>query len=528
LVVFGPQSLVEGAVRSRNVIGGEIVTSETSQLARHRAGRNQPSAVRRPGADLSVVTPVRQALQFALDPTVSQRRDLSRHAGAARYAYNWGLAEIKSAIESRQARGRTGNLPSAASLHRDWNIWKRSPEGIIWWTEVSKCAPQEAFRNLERGMHAYWASRRGTRRGPLVCFPQFKKKGRHDAFRLTGAIHLHSRSVTLPRVGTVRLCEDAARWVEGVRMGQVTISSATVSREVDRWFCSLAVEVERRIPEQNGRTDVIGVDLGVLGLATLSDGTRVAGPKTLGRGMRKLRRLSRAHSRKQKGSCNRAKAARRLARRYAKLVAIRRDHLHKLTTQLAKNHGRIVVNDPNIKGTLRYRGRARSLADAGVSEFRRQLAYKCQWYGSELIVSDRWFASSETCSCCGTAKVNPDQSVKERTYRCAGCGLCLDRDLNAAVNLAGWVHPEVAPSAWDTLNGCGEDPGPCAGPAVLREAATGTAPELTGSTGGPNSRLGRVASRRLVRNGMTTASNDSTDPTLRGSDSAPTAALVRP
>jgi putative transposase len=413
-------------------------------------------------------------------------------------------------------------------LHRDWNIWKRSPEGIIWWTEVSKCAPQEAFRNLERGMHAYWASRRGTRRGPLVCFPQFKKKGRHDAFRLTGAIHLHSRSVTLPRVGTVRLCEDAARWVEGVRMGQVTISSATVSREVDRWFCSLAVEVERRIPEQNGRTDVIGVDLGVLGLATLSDGTRVAGPKTLGRGMRKLRRLSRAHSRKQKGSCNRAKAARRLARRYAKLVAIRRDHLHKLTTQLAKNHGRIVVNDPNIKGTLRYRGRARSLADAGVSEFRRQLAYKCQWYGSELIVSDRWFASSETCSCCGTAKVNPDQSVKERTYRCAGCGLCLDRDLNAAVNLAGWVHPEVAPSAWDTLNGCGEDPGPCAGPAVLREAATGTAPELTGSTGGPNSRLGRVASRRLVRNGMTTASNDSTDPTLRGSDSAPTAALVRP
>jgi putative transposase len=207
---------------------------------------------------------------------------------------------------------------------------------------------------------------------------------------------------------------------------------------------------------------------------------------------------------------------------------MRRDHLHKLTTQLAKNHGRIVVNDPNIKGIPRYRGGARSLADAGLSEFRRQLAYKCHWYGSELIVADRWFARSETSSCCGAAKVKTDQSVKERTYRCADCRLSLDRDLNAAVNLAGWVHPEVAPSAWDTLNGCGEDPGPGAGPEALREAATGTAPELTGSTGGPDRDKGLAASCRLARNGMTTDSNDSTDPTLRGSDSAPTAALVRP
>ncbi|EQD65828.1 transposase, IS605 OrfB family, partial [mine drainage metagenome] len=157
--------------------------------------------------------------------------------------------------------------------------------------------------------------------------------------------------------------------------------------EADRWFVSLAVEVERALPAHPAAGDTIGVDLGVLSLATLSDGTVIQGPKALRRGLRQLRRLSRSHSRKTRGSHNRARAARRLARHHAKVAHLRRDHLHKLTTRLAKTHGRIVVEDLNVKGMLGNRQLARALSDSGFSEFRRQLSYKCQWYGSELVVA---------------------------------------------------------------------------------------------------------------------------------------------
>ncbi|EQD73227.1 transposase, IS605 OrfB family, partial [mine drainage metagenome] len=203
------------------------------------------------------------ALRFALDPTSSQRRDLARHAGAARYSYNWGLEREKAALNARQAGATTVPLPSAMSQHREWNSWKKGKDGICWWTEVSKCTPQEALRDLERGLQAFWESRAGKRPGPRVHFPRFKKKGRsRDSFRLTGAIRLHGRALTLPRIGTVRLCEDGARWVERIAQGSVRVTSATVSREAERWFVALAVEAERAIPAHPAVGDTIGVDLG--------------------------------------------------------------------------------------------------------------------------------------------------------------------------------------------------------------------------------------------------------------------------
>ncbi len=427
---------------------------------------------------------VRQALRFALQPNCRQRRSLARHAGASRFAYNWGLERERAALEARRAGDSTVPLPSAMSQHREWNSWKKGPDGVPWWPEVSKCVPQEAFRDLERGMRAFWESRAGKRPGPQVHFPRFKKKGRsRDSFRLTGAIHLHRRAVTLPRVGTVHLSEDATRWVARIEGGSVRVTAATLSREADRWFVALAVEAEREIPTSNLASDTIGVDLGVLALATLSNGTIVPGPKALRQGLRRLRRLSRAHSRKRRGSRNRARAARRLARHQARIAAIRRDHLHKLTTQLAKTHGWIVVEDLNVRGLLGNRRLARSLADSGFGEFRRQLAYKSQWYGSHLVVADRWFPSSKTCSRCATVKL--ELQLSERRYHCSNCGLDMDRDLNAAINLAGWAHPAVTASAAETLTACGADRKTGPRPAGGCESGTGIAPEPTGSIGGP-------------------------------------------
>ena len=401
----------------------------------------------------------------------------SARTRAARYAYNWALERVQESLRARKAftvlalrQGArldearawaaelVGPVPSAITTHRRWNVWKKLPGGITWWGEVSKCAPQEAFRDLDLGLAAFWQSRAGRRAGTRVGFPRFKKKGRsRDSFRLTGAIHLQGRAVTLPRLGSLRLSEDPTRWVHRLTAGNVRITCATVSREADRWFVALGVEVERDIPATNGAADTIGVDLGVLALATLSDGTVVPGPKALRRGLRKLRRLSRAHSRKRRGSHNRQKAARRLARHHAKVAAIRRDHLHQLTTALAKTHGRIVVEELNVQGML---------------------------WNRRLVVADRWFPSSKRCSGCGT--VEQDLALSERTYRCRSCGLAIDRDLNAAINLAGWAHPTFASSAGETQNACGANRRSSAWLADGCETGTGTAPERPGSARTPH------------------------------------------
>jgi putative transposase len=296
-----------------------------------------------------------------------------------------------------------------------------------------------------------------------------------------------------------------------VSAGTARILSATVSYEAGRWYVSFGCEVERRVPESNGHQDTVGVDLGVLALATLSTGETVPGPRALRAGLRKLRRLSRHHSRCQRGSHNRRKAAQRLGRHHARVANLRRDHLHELTTRLAKSHGRIVVEDLNVAGMSRSsRGTAeapgrnlraksglnRSLADASFGEVRRMLEYKCRWYGSELVVADRFFPSSKTCSRCGT--VRSQLGLGDRFFTCPACGLSIDRDLNAAISLAGWAHPDVSPhpagragtpiivavSAPETENACPRGGQTGLGPARPVDAGTGIAPEPAGTTGG--------------------------------------------
>ena len=178
----------------------------------------------------------------------------------------------------------------------------------------------------------------------------------------------------------------------------------------------------------------VGVDLGLTSFAVLSDGTALKSPRSLERSLRRLRRLSQAHSRKQKGSQNRHKSALLLARLHRRIRNQRRDFLHKATTELAKTKSVIVIEDLNVRGMIRNRHLARHIADAGWSEFRRMLCYKTLWYGSTLVVAPRFFASSKTCSACGAKK--DDLDLSERVYRCQGCGHVMDRDLNAARNLA--------------------------------------------------------------------------------------------
>jgi putative transposase len=393
-----------------------------------------------------------------LDLNNRQRTACAKHAGAARYAYNWGL---RRKIDTYEA---TGKSPTAIDLHRELNALKKTELG--WMYEVSKCAPQEALRNLDQAFNHFFRRVKQKKQGKLkgaVGFPRFKsrKRGR-GSFRLTGSIHVFQDRIQLPRLGQLRLKERGYLPTTGVH-----ILSATVSERAGRWFVSIQVEEEVPAPPP-AKGAPIGVDRGIKTLATRSDGIVYENPSALNKAQRKLRRLQRQLSRQQKGSCNREKTRRRIARLHYRIANLRRDTLHQATSDIvAKTKPdtarprAVVLEDLNVNGMLQNHRLARAIADVGMSEFGRQVQYKTTWSGSQVVVADRWFPSSKRCSGCGAIKDKLDLS--ERTYECNCCGARLDRDLNAARNLAQLApdrpnSPQVSLSTASSAgsNACGE------------------------------------------------------------------------
>ncbi|WP_344269964.1 IS607 family element RNA-guided endonuclease TnpB [Actinomadura napierensis] len=423
------------------------------------------------------VVMVTQAYRFALDPTPAQQRALCSHAGAARFAWNWGLAACSDRYDAES------KWWSGVELHRLWNQIKRTDPGLGWWSENSKCVYQEAFRDLDRALREFVRSRNGSRKGRRLGFPRFKKRGRcRDSFRFgAGVMRCGGRTVTLPRLGTIATHESTRKLARRLENGTARILSATVSRTAHRWHVSFTVQVDRAIPERHARPgSVVGVDLGIKMLVTAVDDqgvvTEIAGPKALRAGLRKLARLGKAHSRKQRGSGNRAKAAARLARHHARVADIRADALHKATGMLAARYETVVVEDLNVTGMVANRRLARAVADQGFGAARRMLECKTGWNGGRLVVADRWFPSSKTCSGCGGRK--PSLVLSERTYRCEVCGLVLGRDVNAAINLR-----ELAASGAERQNACGGDvrPGPAGQPPAKQEPGTAVTAGQTGT-----------------------------------------------
>jgi putative transposase len=418
---------------------------------------------------------VTHAYRFALDPTPAQERALRSHAGAARKAWNWGLNKCNQRYHAE------GKWYTGTELHRLWNTEKKTDPALAWWDENSKCVYQEAFRDLDRALGDYIKSKHGERTGHRLGFPRFKKRGKcRDSFRFsTGAIRCHGVTVTLPRLGTIKTHETTRKLARRLEAGTARILSVTVSHTAQRWFVSFTVEVERSIPDRHARPgSAIGIDLGIKTLLTgIDDEFRrvdVPGPKPLGSALRKLRRASRAHSRKQPGSANRRKSAERLARIHATVANVRADTLHKATSMLAARYETIGAEDLNVAGMTRNRRLARAIADQGFGQARRMLAYKTAWNAGALVLADRFYPSSKTCSACGTVKAK--LSLSERIYSCQACGLVIDRDVNAAQNLL-----NLAASGAERQNACGGmvRPGPAGHIPVKQEP--GTAP--AGKTG---------------------------------------------
>lgn len=244
-------------------------------------------------------------------------------------------------------------------------------------------------------------------------------------------------AIQLPRLGVLRLKEHGYFPLNG------KITSATISEQAGRWYVSICVheEAEEAKEPQAATGDVIGVDLGIKRLATLSDGRTFENPKALRKKITALKRTSRRHCRKAKGSRNRQKAKQRLSRMHARIANVRNDALHKATAQIvartkpdAERPRVIVLEDLNIAGMLKNRKLARAIADVGMYEFKRQILYKAEQAGVQVLLASRWEPSSKTCSCCGW--VNETLTLSDRIFVCRDCGSVQDRDDNAARNLA--------------------------------------------------------------------------------------------
>ena len=384
---------------------------------------------------------VTRAYKTELELNDQQVTACKQHAGASRFAYNWGLKVKQERYKA------TGKSPYAMELHKELNALKKTE--LPWMYEVSRCAPQEALRNLDSAFAHFfrrWRLKQAGQWKGKLGYPKLKtKKKGFGSFRLTGSIVVYRDAIQVPRLGRLRLKER-----DYLPTKDVKILSVTISEQAGHWYVSIQVEREQPIPKNTG--PVVGVDLGVKVLATFSDGTVIANPRHLKRRLKKLKRLHRVVSRRKKGSKNRKKAVRKLATLYRKVADQRKNTLHQVTTKLAKTKSVIVIEDLNVSGTLKNHHLAQAIADVSFYEFKRQLLYKAAWYGSRVRLASRWEPSSKTCSTPGCEWVDEDLTLADRVFRCERCGLVIDRDLNAAINLE-----RLAESSSDTRNACGAE-----------------------------------------------------------------------
>lgn len=375
-----------------------------------------------------------QAYRFALDPNTTQEHALRSHCGAARAAYNWALGWVSASWWQRRAEESYGIPADQLTEWRPWSLptlrkefnqaKKTDPRFASWWEENSKEAYSTGLANAAAAFDNYAKSKQGRRKGKRVGTPRFKskRKTRPSCRFTTGTIRVDAdgRHVTLPRLGTIRTHEPTGKLLSRVQAGTARILSATVRHERGRWFASFQIEVERDLVRVT-RPDVsVGIDLGIKTLAVMADSAgevrEVPNPRHLSTALKQLR-----HAQRNKV--------------HHRVADLRTDALHKLTTAVSAEYGTVVVEDLNVAGMVKNRRLARHIADAGFGEIRRQLTYKTRRrHATRIITADRWFPSSKTCSGCGAVKAKLPLHI--RTYECDACGLVIDRDTNAARNLA--------------------------------------------------------------------------------------------
>jgi putative transposase len=372
---------------------------------------------------------MRTAYRCRAYPDPAQQAVLNRTFGCVRVVWNTTLAERRRLWHSH------GKSLSYAASDVALTAMKNEP-GLAFLTEVSSVPLQQALRHQHQAFTAFFAHR--------ARYPRFKSRHARQCAHYT-------RSAFTMRGGVLRLAKTGGplRFIWSWPQADLTALSPSmviVSREADgRWYVTFAVDTQAPEPlPPAGRA--VGVDLGITDFAVTSGGQKIANPRHLERKARSLARYQRRLARCQAGSANRAKARAKVARAHRKVRDARSDFLHRSSTRLVRGNDMIVIEDLNVSGMVRNRHLARAISDCGWGEFRRQLEYKCQRYGRQLVVIDRWYPSSKTCSACG--HLLAELSLSTRTWQCPSCGTWHDRDINAAKNIL---------AAGQAVTACGAD-----------------------------------------------------------------------
>src|SRR3954464_2247854 len=446
------------------------------------------------------------AVRVRLGVTDVQAGMLLRAAGARRFAFNWALARIQANADQWHAEASYGiekpDRVRPLSFFTLGKLWTAErPEGAPWADEHSTWTFRYALCDAANAQAAFLA---GTRR-----FPRFKSRHRDRArFTVRDGLALEAGRVRIAKYGWVRIaaaCPAQATLRRLLRRGHATLQHITVTKHSDgRWYATVNFERQARVPAEQRPTPagpVVGVDRGVKTAAVVADvngevTAELPASRALRDRLRHVRHLQRAVSRTRKGSANRRKAVARLGRAHATAAAVRADALHVFTARLARAHGVVVVEDLATANLMANRALAAAIGDQGWAELARQLQYKTARSGGRLLVADRWFASSKTCSACGA--VRPKLTLAERTYRCDNdaCGHRADRDVNAAANLAAWGEhtlgfcPGVAPAGDRHRGGPSAEPVRHACGGWVSAVAGQAAAVLPGEAGTSRPRLG--------------------------------------
>lgn len=360
--------------------------------------------------------------RFRVYPNGPQRAALSRAFGCARVVFNDALRARKDA----HAQGLP--FPKSGELSRQVITEAKKTGARAWLGEVSAVVLQQSLRDLDTAFTNFFASLKGTRKGPKTAEPRFKsRKDSRQSVRFTKNARWRINpggDLVLPKIGAVRV-----KWSRALPSAPSTVT--VIKDAAGRYFASFVVETE---PEAMPAVEpVVGIDLGLGHFAVLSDGTKVSSPRFLRRAEKKLKREQRSLSRKVKGSRNREKARVKVARAHAQVADARREFHHQLSTQIIRDNQAVAVEDLAVNGLARTR-LAKSVHDAGWASFVAMLEYKAALYGRVFVRIGRFEPTSQVCSVCGT-KDGP-KPLHIRVWQCRACGAVLDRDINAAVNVA--------------------------------------------------------------------------------------------
>lgn len=363
------------------------------------------------------VNDIEKSYKFRIYPNKAQMEMIAKTFGCCRFVYNHYLEERKTAWETEKRR------ISGFDCIRDLTLLKQR-EDIAFLKEISNIAMQQSLRDLDK---AYANFFRGIKRGQGIGYPKFKSKHGRQSYRVCGSgVHLSDNHVQLPKIGVVK-CR-VSKEVKG-RLLSITV----IRNPSGKYFISVCCtsDPEKHLPK-TGKS--IGIDLGSHDVAVLSNGIKYKNPKFLHKSSRKIERLQKRLSRKQNGSNNRNKAKIRLAKAHERIANQRLDYIHKMTTNIVRSYDYICIEDLDVKEMQKNHYAAKATIEVSFYEIRRQLGYKCAWYGKSLRIIDRYFPSSQLCSICGY-KNEDVKDLAVREWICPNCGTHHDRDINAAVNI---------------------------------------------------------------------------------------------